>query len=70
GPIEIANLQAEDVSIYSHSPAKIKVNMDVQRLSVFNVGTGAIHLTGCAQQNVIQHPDDPQLKNELKHKTD
>lgn len=70
GSIEIANLQAEDASLYSHSPAKIKVNMDVQRLSVFNVGTGAIHLTGYAQQNVIQHPDDPQLKNELKHKTD
>ena len=65
GPIKIAHLQAEDVSLYARSSANIKVNMDVNRLSVFNVGTSAMHLTGHAQQTYIQYPNDTQLKNEL-----
>jgi hypothetical protein len=65
GPIQISHLQAEDVSLYARSSANIKANLDVTRLSVYNVGTGTLHLTGHAQLTAIQHPDDPKLKNEL-----
>lgn len=65
GAIRIKHLQAEDASIYSHSPASIDADLNVKRLSIFNVGTGTIHLTGHAQQTMTQHPDDPKLKLEL-----
>lgn len=65
GSIRIKHLQAEDASIYSHSPASIDADLNVKRLSIFNVGTGTIHLTGHAQQTMTQHPDDPKLKLEL-----
>lgn len=65
GAIRIKHLQAEDASIYSHSPASIDANLDVNRLSIFNVGSGPLHFTGRAQQSVIQRPKDPQLKLEL-----
>jgi hypothetical protein len=67
GPIRIQHLKAEDASIYSHSPANIDADLDVNRLSIFNVGTGRLHFTGRVRLSQIQHPDDPHLKLDLRN---
>lgn len=68
GEVNIADLHAQDASVYSRSSAHINLNVDVDVLSILNDGTQTIKLTGKAKETHIKNPHDKNLFNELAEK--
>jgi hypothetical protein len=68
GEVNIADLHAQDASVYSRSSAHINLNVDVDVLTILNDGTQTIKLTGKAKETHIKNPNDKNLFNELAEK--
>ena len=66
GNISIADLHAEDATIYSRSSAHIDLNVDVNNLMVLNYGTQTLTLSGKAKNTIIKNPRDKNLINNLQ----
>ena len=65
GDISIADLHAEDATIYSRSSAHIDLNVDVNNLTVLNEGSQTITLTGSAHKVYVKNSKDPNLTNKI-----